>query len=91
MIAEIEDGNSSRRNWYKEGLPLLKKSEDFMWKVNGNILEVWSETYIHVVEIECGKVIEDNYFSLLPREKRIINIESLDNKNDLIVRGFTFN
>ena len=91
LIAEIEDGNSSRRNWYKEGLPLLKKSEDFMWKVNGNILEVWSETYIHVVEIECGKVIEDNYFSLLPREKRIINIESLDNKKDLIVRGFTFN
>lgn len=89
LIAEICDNNFTQRSWYKEGLPLLKESKYISWSITGDSLEIWASTYVHAVEIECGDIIEDNYFSLLPGEKRIINIKDLNDKSDLIVRGFT--
>ena len=87
LIAEISDGEISQRDWYKEGLPKLCKSGDISWQINGDEITVRSDSYIHVVEIECDGIIEDNYFSLLPGERRSLGIGSA---NVTAVRAFTF-
>ncbi|MBQ8189269.1 MAG: hypothetical protein IJZ44_05775 [Lachnospiraceae bacterium] len=41
-----------QRTWYKEGLPKLEKAEGVFFKSREDGIEVWSDAYVHVVEIE---------------------------------------
>ncbi len=86
MIAEIETEQYRQRNWYKEGLPIICPAKKLHWNVVPNGIEVWSENYVHVLEIEGTDEVSDNYFSLLPGEKRMINCVN----DNIEITGYTF-
>ena len=87
LIAEVDAGEDVQRNWYKEGIPSLRKAESLRWRLVKQGVEIWSEQYIHALEIEGVENVSDNYFSLLPEEKKVIACEGID---DIIVKGYTF-
>jgi len=87
LIAEVEVGGKTQRNWYKEGNPVMKKAEGLRWRPMEQGIEVWSEQYIHAVEIEGAENISDNYFSILPGDTKIITYDSAVN---MTVSGYTF-
>ncbi len=87
LISEVAAEGQVQRNWYKKGLPRLKKVDFLQWRKSDGVIEVWSENYIHVVEIEGVEGIRDNYFSLLPGEKRMIACENSENAE---VTGYSF-
>ncbi len=89
LIAEITDGMSPIRAWYKHGAPTLHKADSLRYKVDGDKLTVTSDSYVHAVEIECGEILEDNYFSLLPGEERVIDVSAIGDKAGIILRAFT--
>jgi len=72
LVGEVTAGDQKHRSWYRDGLPKLEKAQNLQWKQTSDGIEVWSDTYIHAVEIEGMEEVEDNYFSLLPGEKRCI-------------------
>ena len=90
LIAEVSCGAMFRRTWYKEGLPKLKKAEDIFFNVREVGIEVWAEDYVHVVEIEGADHLSDNYFSLIPGEKRFIHWDKAETKQNISVLGYTF-
>ena len=87
LIAEVTVGDQKHRSWYKNGLPKLAKVETLQWEKTSNGIEVWSDEYVHAVEIEGVEELEDNYFSLLPEEKRCIWCQC-DEKTE--VSGYSF-
>lgn len=89
LIVEVKVEDYVVRNWYREGAPHLQKTDALQYKITGTGVELWSEEYIHVVEIEGAEHISDNYFSLLPGERRMITLQSEDNKEVEVV-GYTF-
>ena len=90
LIAEVRYGAGFQRTWYKEGLPKLEKAEGLFFRSREDGIEVWADTYVHVVEIEGAELLSDNYFSLLPGERRRIACDKADLKKTLSVRGYTF-
>ena len=50
-------------------------------------IEVWSEKYVHIFEVKGVKGLSDNYFSLLLRERRVINYIEVD---DIRFYEYTF-
>lgn len=72
LIAETKTKEGTLRNWYREGTPRLQRTHDVKYQITDNGVEVWSDKYIHVVEIERAENLSDNYFSLLPGERRKI-------------------
>ena len=87
IISEVWAEGIFQRNWYKEGLPILKPCESVHMSRTSESIEVWSESYVHVVEIEGVEGLEDNYFSLLPGERRVI---SYTGDEDIKLSGYTF-
>lgn len=86
LIAEVRAEKLFVRNWYKEDVPQLQKTDDLYWKITEGGIEVWADRYIHAVDIEGTINASDNYFSLLPGEKRMIQC----NADEAEVLGFTF-
>ena len=86
IISEVSAEGIFQRNWYKEGLPIIKSYDGLHIKKMAESIEVWSENYVHVVEIEGTEKLSDNYFSLLPGERRVITC--LENA-DAYVGGYT--
>lgn len=90
LIAEAKTTDGVLRNWYREGAPKLKKTCDLKYRIVDNgVVEIWSDTYVHVVEIEGAEKISDNYFSLLPGERRTIGFAKVAGKQ-IEVSGYTF-
>jgi len=87
LIAELTVDGITQRNWYKEGLPILEKSGELKWQKTAQGIEIWSEAYIHAVEIDGVENLPDNYFSLLPGERKRIACEECCG---VTVSGFTF-
>lgn len=87
LIAEVTVDGIKHRNWYKEGLPILTKSNKLQYQRISQGIEIWSEEYIHAVEIEGVENIMDNYFSLLPGEKKQIICSG---ENEIIISGYIF-
>lgn len=87
LIAEVAVDGSTQRNWYKEGLPVLIKSKGLQWQKTTQGIEIWSEAYIHAVEIDGAESLSDNYFSLLPGERRHI---ACGEACSVTVNGYTF-
>ena len=50
-------------------------------------IEVWSEKYVHIFEVKGAKDLSDNYFSLLPGERRVNNYIEVD---DIRFYEYTF-
>lgn len=89
LIAEVKVEEDTVRNWYREGTPRLEKTDSVHYMETDKGVEIWSENYVHVVEIEGVGMPSDNYFSLLPGEKRTISFEKSIG-TELEVNGYTF-
>lgn len=89
LIAEVKVEDDTVRNWYREGTPKLAKTDFVRYMETSEGVEIWSENYVHVVEIEGIEMPSDNYFSLLPGEKRTISFEKSIG-SELEVNGYTF-
>lgn len=90
LIAEICCGSIFQRTWYKEGTPRLEKAEGLSLREIEEGIEITAESYVHVVEIEGVGSTSDNYFSLLPGEKRSIVLNRAQQYCKLSVCGYTF-
>lgn len=75
LIAEILSENYFTRNWYREGNLELHETNALKWEKTEDGAEIWSDQYVHVVDIEGVDNVNDNYFSLLPGEKKKIHFE----------------
>lgn len=90
LIAKAQTTDGVLRNWYREGAPKLERTHDFKYQFVDDGVEVWSDTsYIHVIEIERADNISDNYFSLLPGERRKITFDKAMGK-EVEISGYTF-
>lgn len=87
IISEVCAEGIFQRNWYKEGLPVLKPCESVYMSRTMDGIEVWSESYVHAVEIEGVEDLEDNYFSLIPGERRVI---ACPENEEIGLQGYTF-
>ena len=72
LIAEVSTEDYMVRNWYREGTPQLARTDAVKYQETDDGVEIQSECYVHIVEIEGVEAPSDNYFSLLPGEKRKI-------------------
>lgn len=89
LIAEVSTEDYTVRNWYREGAPKLAKTDAVVCQEIEGGVELQAARYVHVVEIEGVEAPSDNYFSLLPGEKRKI----LFNKcveSELEINSYTF-
>ena len=86
IISEVTAEGIFQRNWYKEGLPVIKPCESVHMNRTADGIEVWSENYVHAVEIEGVEKLSDNYFSLLPGERRVITCSGNADAN---IGGYT--
>ena len=89
LIAETKTKEDTLRNWYREGAPCLERTNNVQYQITDDGVEVWSDKYIHVVEIERAEKPSDNYFSLLPGEKRKITYEKAV-KGEVEISAHTF-
>lgn len=69
----------SVRNWYRRGCPYLQKADAALqWSIERapgearGTVALYAERYVHVVELEGFSGLSDNYFSLLPGEKKSV-------------------
>ena len=58
---------------------------------SGNSVTVWGEGYVHALELEGEYVFSDNYFSLLPGEKRTVTCRPTKDAvgEEITVTGYT--
>lgn len=89
LVAEIAAADYVVRDCYKEGIPKLVKKDAITYKETGEGLEIWSDVYVHVVELEGTKLPSDNYFSLFPGERRTISYVR-ETEGRIQVNGYTF-
>ena len=86
------DGELIDRAFYKSGtLPMVPADCVSVVSKTENSITVTADKYVHAVELDGEYVFEDNYFSLLPGEKRTVMFHrSFDSKSDSIeVSGYT--
>ncbi len=92
MICDIKGENFSDRAFYKNGnLPIYPCDGVTITERKENSITVHSEGYTHIVELEGEYVFGDNYFSLLPGEKRTIHMRPARNagNDEITVTGYT--
>ena len=81
MIGEVteEDGKFSRTFFKNNALEIapVENGVAIIEKTDSHI-KLKSDSYVHVVELDGDAIFEDNYFSMLPGEERIINLEKLN-------------
>lgn len=87
LIATAETNQTTQSNWYKEGIPSLRRTGDVHWELTDEGVIVWADRYVHAVEIEGAENLSDNYFSLLPGERVCV---TYSNKENIQVNGYTF-
>lgn len=86
------DGELIDRAFYKSGtLPMVPADCVSVVSKTENSITVTADKYVHAVELDGEYVFEDNYFSLLPGEKRTVMFHrSFDSQSDGIeVSGYT--
>ncbi len=89
LIADVmSEGALYDRTFYKKGMLELKKCDELTeWKQEGKYLTLEAKGYIHAIELGGDGVYDDNFFSLLPGEKRQICI---DDEKTKVVAAYTF-
>lgn len=86
IVADI-DGD---RAFYKKGALEMTASNDRIdtLTTDGEYVRVKSDTYIHALELSGDAVFEDNYFSLLPGEERVIKYKKTGS-SDIKAQAYT--
>lgn len=86
LLCEINGEGFSDRAFYKNGnLPIFRCEGVKIESQTENSITVSSEIYAHAVELEGEYIFSDNYFSLLPGEKRTVSMRKARNaENDSI-------
>ncbi len=91
VVCDINyDGGNDRCSYKFGDLKLRSCSELIETVVEGNVITVKAKGYVHTVDFEAEYTFSDNYFTMLPNETRIINIENYDSKDkEITVCGYT--
>lgn len=80
LLCEIKGESFFDRAFYKNGnLPIFPCDGVKITAKTENSITVYSEKYAHTVELEGEFIFGDNYFSLLPGEKRTVNMRPSKN------------
>lgn len=89
LICEAVCGEDRDRTFYRAGnLPLVPCTVH--WERSGDTVTLWADGYVHAAELEGEYIFSDNYFSLLPGEKRTVTCRpAMDARSDQItVQGY---
>ncbi len=93
LICDVmSEGELADRAFFKSGtLPVVPTDAVRVVSQNENSITVTADRYVHAVELEGEFVFEDNYFSLLPDEKRTVTFRPCSGaKGDTVsVSGYT--
>lgn len=91
LFCDIGCENLTDRAFYKNGaLPVKPTDEVTVIKKTENSVTVTAKSYIHAVEFEGEYVFSDNYFSLIPEEKKTVTFRKLTQEaQDFTVSGYT--
>ena len=92
LICDVSSADSQDRAFYIDGtLPMVKCTAPDIIAREKNSITLTAAEYIHAVELEGEYIFDDNYFSLLPGEKRTIRFRSAQNakSTELTVTGYT--
>ena len=92
VIFEIKGEDVYDRAFYRKGALNLKKADGVtVKKKTDNSITLYSDKYIHAVELEGGYIFDDNCFSLLPGEERTVGFRKASDSYDdsLTVTAYT--
>lgn len=93
LICDVKiSGKLADRAFYKSGtLPIVPADTVRIFSKSENTVTVTADEYVHAVELDGEFIFDDNYFSLLPDEKRTVTFRpSFEAKsNNLEVSGYT--
>ena len=92
LICDISSEVGCDRAFYIEGaLPMVKCSAPDIVEQDENSITLTAAEYTHAVELEGEFIFDDNYFSLLPGEKKIVRFRPAKNAgiSELAVTGYT--
>jgi len=86
IVADVDDD----RSFYQKGALEVVSSNDRIdtLTINDNSVTVKSKAYIHALELCGDAVFEDNYFSMLPNEERVIKFKRNGN-GEINAKAFT--
>lgn len=88
LICEAATDTLRDRAFWRAGkLPLVPC--EVHWQRSGDTVTVWADGYVHAVELEGEYVFSDNYFSLLPGEKRAVTCRPCGAGETVTVQGYT--
>lgn len=92
LICDIAYEGGQDRAFYKNGpLSLVPTDAVRVTERTENSLTVTADRYVHAVELEGEYIFSDNYFSLLPDEKRTVTYSPAEKAADegFAIRGYT--
>ena len=88
LICEAVSGHDRDRTFYRAGnLPLVPCQVH--WARSGNTVTLWADSYVHAAELEGEYIFSDNYFSLLPGEKRTVSCRPCGTDETITVQGYS--
>ena len=74
IYVDVEGEGGCDRCFYRHGHLTLTRSDMLDYSIDGDEITLIARGCIHAVEIEAGLVPTDNYFTLLPGEKRTVRL-----------------
>ena len=92
LICDLVSESIHDRAFYVDGtLPLVKCTAPDIIAQDEHSVTLSATQYIHAVELEGEYIFDDNFFSLLPREKKTIHFRPVENAktDELTVAGYT--
>ncbi len=91
LFCDISCEAFTDRAFYKNGaLPIKTTDAVIITEKTENSVTVTADSYVHAVEFEGEYIFSDNYFSLLPDEKKTVSFrKQTDNAEAFTVCGYT--
>lgn len=94
VVCDIKHSEENDRCFYKEGaLDIVPCDESIrIMAKSKDSITLMATSYIHAVELEGEFIFDDNYFSMMPDEIRIIHFDEVANcteNKDISVKAYT--
>lgn len=90
LVCDLRCGLGCHRTFYKAGLLRLRECGGVSVLQEDGSVTVEAAAYVHAVAFDAEAVLEDNFFSLLPGEKRTVRIAPLHGSSGrLAVKTYT--
>ena len=93
VVCDVECNGVHDRCFYKTGTLELMAADHYVkvMERTHNSITVQASSYVHAVEFEGDYIFEDNYFSMLPGEIRIIQFEKVESSanNGIEIKSYT--